>query len=158
MDKTGKSRCRIQIIIDDAKAEKFGNMTEFISKLFYRCKNRYIMGYNYVLILVSCGDFVFPLNLSLWLPKGHDDHRSKNDIAADFINYLNKAVKQNNKTLEDVEFIADSAYCVQKVMRAVCDAGLRAVTKAPNTHKFNVDGERLTPKELIEKVKMEKSG
>ncbi|MCP4650326.1 MAG: transposase, partial [PVC group bacterium] len=152
-DETGKSRRRIQIIIDDTQSAKFGKMMEFIHKLFDHCEKKYIMGYNYVLVLVSSGDFVFPLNLSLWLPKDHADHRSKNDIAADVINSLDELAKKNNKTLQEVEFTADSAYCVQKVIKAAGDAGLRVVTKPSNTHKFDVDGEKLTPKELIEKVK-----
>lgn len=57
------------------------------------------------------------------------------------------------QTLSEVEISFDSAYCVQKVMQAVCDADLRVITKPNNNHKFEFEGQELTPAELIEKVK-----
>lgn len=38
-------------------------------------------------------------------------------------------------------------------MRAVSNAGFRCVTKPNNNHQFEFEGEKLTPTELIEKIK-----
>lgn len=152
-DDTGKSRRRIRIIFDDTNVEKFGKCMEFIHKLFDHAKDRYIMGYNYVLLLAVSDDTVFPISFVLWLPKGHPDYRSKNDIARDEILLLEKECDKNGYCLEEVEILFDSAYCVQKVMKAANDVGLRIVTKSGNTHKFEFEGELLTPSKIIEKVK-----
>jgi len=53
---------------------------EFIHKLFDSGKKQYMMGYNYLFVLVIYGDFVFPLFVGLWLPKSHVKHRSKNEF------------------------------------------------------------------------------
>ncbi|MDM8538810.1 transposase [Desulfobacterales bacterium HSG17] len=152
-DETGKSRRRIRIIFDDTNVEKYGKCMEFIHKLFDHAKDRYIMGYNYVLLLAVSDDMVFPLSFVLWLPKEHPDYRSKNDIARDEILHLEKECDKNGYCLEEVEILFDSAYCVPKVMKTANDAGLRIVTKSGNTHKFEFEGEQLTPSEIIEKVK-----
>jgi len=59
---TEKSRRRIRIIADDTKSEKFGKHMEFIHKLFYHAKNRYITGYNHIFVTAASGDMVFPLS------------------------------------------------------------------------------------------------
>jgi hypothetical protein len=109
------------------------------------------MGYNYMFVLVMSGDFIFPLFVSLWLPKPHIEHRSKNDILIDFIQYLDAQVTAKHLTLSDIELTFDSAFCVQKVMQKVTEVQLRIVTKANNNHKF--EGQSMTPSEIIEKVK-----
>ncbi|MCP4347574.1 MAG: transposase [Desulfobacterales bacterium] len=152
-DATAQSRLRIRIVIDDTKAEKSGKYMDFIHKLFDSAKKRYITGYNYVLILAISGDTVIPLSFVLWLPAEHPDHRSKNDIARDGINLLKKECDRRGCSLGEVEILFDSAYCVQKVMTAAEAAGFRIITKAGGTHKFEFEGELLTPNEIIEKVK-----
>ena len=152
-DPSFRSRHQIKIIIDDTKAEKFGEQMEFIHKLFDHCKERYIEGYNFVLVLVAFGDLVFPLNIMMWLPQKHPSHRSKNDMVKDYINHLNESIQTQGKTLENVEIVFDSAYCVQKVMIAAEQAHLRVITKAGNTHKFEFEGAELTPAQIIEEVK-----
>jgi len=152
-DETGKSRSRIRIIIDDTIAEKFGKNMEFIHKLFDHAEDRYIKGYNYILLLAVSGETVFPLSFVLWLPKTHTDYRSRNDIAADEIMKLKSACENRSLNLEEAELLSDSAYCVQKVVNIATDAGFRVITKAGNTHKFEYSGEDLTPREIIEKVK-----
>lgn len=151
-DATARSRGRIRIIFDDTKAEKTGKYMEFIHKLFDNGKKRYIMGYNYVLMLAVSGDTVIPLAFVLWLPAGHPGHRSKNDIAQDEIIRLKKACDRRGHDLGEVELVFDSAYHVQKVMNAANTAGFRVVSKADGRHKFEFEGELLTPPEIIEKV------
>jgi hypothetical protein len=56
---------------------------------------------------ISCGSIVFPLVAILWLPKNHNKYLSKNDVARDFINNLNKIVKEKEKSLTDVEITFD---------------------------------------------------
>lgn len=150
---TTRSRMRIRIIIDDTKCEKFGKHTELIQKLFDNAKDRYIMGYDYVLMIAVSGDVVLPLSLVLWLPTDHPDHRSKNDIACDEIRLLREQCDRWGQALGETEILFDSAYCVQKVVKAADDAGLRIITKAGNTHKFEFEGGLLTPKEIAEKVR-----
>lgn len=150
---TGKSRQRLKLIVDDTKAEKFGKCMDFLHKLYDHTKDKYIMGYNYVLVLVVSGTVAFPLSFILWLPKESPDYRSKNDIIRDEINNLDDICKKREHDLNEVEFLGDSAYCVQKVFAAADKAGLRIITKPGNTHKFEFEGECLTPKEIIEKVK-----
>jgi len=150
---TKQSRNRIQLIVDDTKSEKFGHCMEFIHKLFDCGKKQYVMGYNYVFVIVVSGNFIFPLHVGLWLPKPHPKHRSKNDMFSDFIADLESLVADRNQTLSDVEITFDSAYCVQKVMKAVGQTELRCVTKPDNNHKFEFNGQKLTPNELIEMVK-----
>jgi len=70
-----QSRNRIQLIVDDTKSEKFGHCMEFIHKLFDSGKKQYMMGYNYVFVIVVSGHFIFPLYVGLWLPKPHVKHR-----------------------------------------------------------------------------------
>lgn len=151
-DATAQSRKRIRIIFDDTKAEKSGKYMEFIHKLFDNGKSRYIMGYNYVLMLAVSGDTVIPLSFVLWLPAGHPDHRSKNDIARDEILRLKGECDRRGYDLGEVELVFDSAYHVQKVMNAANDAGFRVVSKADGRHKFEFEGELLTPPEIIKKV------
>lgn len=151
-DATAQSRKRIRIIFDDTKAEKTGRYMEFIHKLFDNAKNRYIMGYNYVLMLAVSGDTVIPLAFVLWLPAEHPDHRSKNDIARDEIIRLKKACGRKGYDLGEVELLFDSAYHVQKVMNAANEAGFRVISKADNRHRFEFGGELLTPLEIMEKV------
>lgn len=91
--------------------------------------------------------------MGLWLPEPHAKHRSKNDMLIDFIEYLDSKVAAKNQTLSEIEIIFDSAYCVQKVLKAVSKAGLRCVTKPNNNHKFEFEDQKLTPAELIETVK-----
>ena len=126
---------------------------EFIHKLFDHAHKRYIMGYNPVLILAVFGDLVFPLSVMLWLPKTHPAYRSKNDLAGDFITHLKSESDQRGGSLDAVDMLFDSAYCVQKVVGKAQQAGLTVVSKASNNHKFEWEGEWLTPKELTEKVK-----
>ena len=150
---TSRSRQRLKLIVDDTKAEKFGKCMEFLHKLYDHTKDDYIMGYNYVLVLVVSGTIVFPLSFILWLPKESPNYRSKNDIIRDEINALHTICKNRGQELTEVEFLGDSAYCVQKVLAAADKAGLRIITKPGNNHKFEFEGESLTPKEIIEKVK-----
>jgi len=149
---TEQSRRRIRIIFDDTKAEKSGKYMEFIHKLFDNAKDRYIMGCNYVLMLAVSGDTVIPPAFVLWLPAGHPDHRSKNDIACDEIIRLRKACDRRGCDLGEVELTFDSAYHVQKVMNAANAAGFRVISKADGKYKFEFEGELLTPSEIIEKV------
>jgi hypothetical protein len=153
LNDTAKSRQRIRIIVDDTNAEKYGRCMEWIHKLFNHCTDEYIMGYNYVLLLVVSGTFVFPLGFVLWLPKSHADYRSKNDIVRDEIIQLQAECEAQKVSLEEVELLCDSAYCRQKVVLAAIHAGLRVITKPGNTHKFEFEGKTLTPKEIIEQVK-----
>jgi len=153
LNDTAKSRRRIRLIIDDTKAEKYGKCMEWLHKLFDHCADEYIMGYNYVLLLVVSGELVFPLGFVLWLPKSHADYRSKNDIIRDEITELKATCDAHEVSLEEVELLGDSAYCRQKVVLTAINAGLRVITKPGNTHKFEFEGEKLTPKEIIERVK-----
>jgi hypothetical protein len=149
---TAKSRQRLKIIVDDTNAEKFGTCMEFLHKLYDHCHEKYIMGYNYVVVLVVSGSVVFPLGFILWLPKDHLTYRSKNDIVRDELLALQAQCERQEVTLKEVEFLADSAYCVQKVISAADNAGLRVITKPGNTHKFEYAGEALKPRDLIERV------
>ena len=151
-DATKQSRTRLQLIIDDTKSEKYGSCMEFIHKLFDSNKKKYMMGYNYVFVVVASGNFVFPLTVMLWLPKSHVDHRSKNDMVVDFIHDLKNQANNRNKTLSEVEVTFDSAYCIQKVIQAACIAQLRIISKPSNNHKFEFAGDELTPTQIIEKV------
>ncbi len=150
---SAKSRQRIRLIFDDTQAEKFGECMEFLHKLYDHCDDEYIMGYNYVLLLVVSGTVEFPLTFVLWLPKSHPDYRSKNDIARDEIQSLQADCELQKLSLDEVELLCDSAYCRQKVILPAILAGLRVITKPGNTHKFEFEGQRLTPKEIIEQVK-----
>jgi len=153
LNDTAKSRRRIRIIVDDTKTEKYGQCMEWLHKLFDHCTDTYIMGYNFVLLLVVSGEMVFPLGFVLWLPSSHADYRSKNDIVRDEITQLQAECEAHEVSLEDVELLCDSAYCRQKVVLTAQHAGLRVITKPGNTHKFVFEGEKLTPKEIIERVK-----
>jgi len=148
-----QSRHRPMIIVDDTKNEKSGKTMEFLHRLFDHVKGTYIMGYNPVVILAVFGDFVFPISIMLWLPKTHPDHRSKNDMACDFIKQLKAESQNRGCSLDQVEITFDSAYCKQKVIRAAQNAGLTLVSKPSNNHTFEFESERLSPKEIIEKVK-----
>ena len=152
-DASYQSRHRPTLIADDTKTEKTGKYMEFIHKLFDHSKEEYIMGYNPVLILAVFGKLVFPIAIMLWLPKEHPQHRSKNDMTREFIEHLEVQSKKYAHSLEAVEITFDSAYCVQKVIGALQKALLTFVTKPSNNHKFEFEGELLTPKEVIEKVK-----
>lgn len=152
-DATKQSRTRLQLIIDDTKSEKYGKCMEFIHKLFDSNKKQYIMGYNYVFVVVASGDFVFPLAVMLWLPKSHIDHSSKNDMVVDFIHDLKNQAANRNQALCEVEVTFDSAYCIQKVIQAACIAKLRIISKPSNNHKFEFENDELTPKQILEKVK-----
>lgn len=154
-NKTAKSRLKIKIIVDDTQTEEYAKCMEFIHRLFDHTKDRYIMGYNYVMILVVSGDEVFPMGLLLWLPKEHPAYKSKNDMVIDFINTLKETVEKRNYTLKGVEIIFDSAYNVDKLKKAARKAGLTVFSKAKNTQKYNFGEEDLYPKEIIEKVKNE---
>lgn len=147
-----QSRNRIHLVVDDTKSEKYGHCMEFIHKLFDSGKKQYIKGYNYVFVVVVCGNFIFPLFVSLWLPEPHAKHCSKNDMLIDFIEELEALFATKSQTLSEVEISFDSAYCVQKVMQALSKAQLRVVTKPTNKHKFEFEGQKLTPSELIEIV------
>lgn len=135
-DITARSRKRIRIIFDDTKAEKSGKYMEFIHKLFDNAKNRYIMGYNFVLMMAVSGDTVIPLAFVPWLPAEHPEHRSENDIVRDEIIRLKKVCDRQEYDLGEVELLFDSAYHVRKVINAANAAGLRVVSKADNRHKF----------------------
>jgi hypothetical protein len=148
-----QSRHRPMIIVDDTKTEKSGKIMEFLHRLFDHVKDTYIMGYNPVVILAVFGDFVFPISIMLWLPKTHPDHRSKNDMACDFISQLKAESQKRGCSLDQVEITFDSAYCKQKVIKAAKNAGLTFVSKPSNNHTFEFEGMRLSPKEIIEKVK-----
>jgi len=150
---TTKSRQRLRLVIDDTKSEKFGEMMEFLHKLFDHAKDRYIMGYNDVLILVVSGSMAFPFSFILWLPHDHPEHRSKNDIARDEIETLKTACDRRGYHLDEVELLFERAYHVQKVMKAANAAGFRVISKASSIHKFEFEGARLTPKKIIETVK-----
>ena len=153
LNDTARSRRRIRIIFDDTKSEKFGKQMEFIHKLFDNAKDRYTMGYNYVLMLAVSGDTVIPLAFVLWLPSEHPDHRSKNDIARDEIIRLGRECDRRGCDLGEVELVFDCAYHVQKVMNAANAAGFRTVSKADDRHKFEFEGELLTPSEIVERVR-----
>jgi len=156
LNDTAKSRQRLRVIIDDTQAEKYGHCMEFLSKLYDHCHDEYIMGYNYVFLLAVSGTLVFPLGLILWLPKSHPDYRSKNEIARDEILALQVECAAHEASLEEVELLFDSAYCKQKVVLPAILARFRVISKPGNTYKFEVEGERLTPKEITEKVKRRK--
>jgi hypothetical protein len=97
-----QSRSRIQLIVDDTKSEKYGHCMEFIHKLFDSGKKQYIMGYNYVFVIVISGNFIFPLFVGLWLPEPHAKHRSKNDMFIDFIENLESQVAARGQTLSEI--------------------------------------------------------
>ena len=149
-NETSQSRNRILLVADDTKSEKYGHCMEFIHKLFSRYKKQYIMGYNYVFVIVISGNFIFPLFVSLWRSSPHVKHRSKNEMLIDFLEDLEFQATARSQTLSEIELSFDSAYCIQKVMRAVSNAGLRVITKPNNNHKFEFDNQKLTPAELID--------
>lgn len=91
--------------------------------------------------------------MGLWLPEPHVKHRSKNDMLIDFIEDLDQNVATKDQTLSEIEITFDSAYCVQKVIKAVSKAKFRCVTKPNNNHKFEFEGQKLTPAELTSKIK-----
>jgi hypothetical protein len=139
--------------VDDTQTEKSGKYMEFIHKLFDHAKKRYIFGYNPVLILAVFGDLVFPLSLMLWLPQSHPQHRSKNDLAGDFLAHLQGESERRGCSLSEVEILFDSAYCVQKVVCKAKQADVTVISKPNSNHKFEFNGQLLTPKEIIEQVK-----
>ncbi len=106
---TDQSRTWIKILIDDTKSEKFGKTMEFIHKLFDHGKDRYIMGYNYVLVLVVSGDMVFPLTFILWLPETLGfklsqqslDELEAKGVPAEIIAKLQELKSQRFKTKEE---------------------------------------------------------
>jgi hypothetical protein len=72
----------------------------------------------------------------------------------DFIKDLESQLIAKKLTLSQIEISFDSAFCVQKVIQAVDDACIcESSPKQVTTHKFEFEGQKLTPKELIEKVK-----
>jgi hypothetical protein len=151
-NEAAKSRQRLKLIVDDTKAEKFGTCQEFLHKLFDHCQEEYMMGYNYVLLLVVSGPIAFPLSFVLWLPQEHPEHRSKNEIVRDELIALHAESLVRHQPLSEVEFLGDSAFCAEKVFTVADAAGLRIITKPGNRHKFAFEGERLTPKEIMKKV------
>jgi hypothetical protein len=151
-DATTRSRKRIRIVFDDTKTEKTGRYMEFIHRIFDNAKKRYIMGYNYVLMLAVSGNTAVPLVFALWLPAKHPDHRSKNDMARDEIIRLKKVADRQGYDLGEVELVFDSAYHVQKVMNAAEEAGFRVISKADNRYKFVFGEETLTPSEIMERI------
>lgn len=144
---------RLQLIVDDTKSEKYGYCMEFIHKLFDSGSKQYIMGYNYMFVIVTSGHFICPLFVGLWLPESHSKHRSKNDMLIDFIEDFNSIKVTKGYRLSEIEITFDSAYCVQKVMRTICHAEFRCVTKPNNNHKFEFENQELTPAQLIDSVK-----
>lgn len=151
-NETTTSRQRLTLIVDDTKAEQFGTCQEFLHKLFDHCQDEYLMGYNDVLLLVVSGFIAFPLSFVLWLPQEHPEHRSKNEIVRDELIALHAESVARGQSLSEVEFLGDSAFCVEKVFTVADAAGLRIITKPGNRHKFEFEGERLTPKEILAKV------
>jgi len=97
-----QSRNRLELVVDDTKSEKYGHCMEFIHKLFDSGKKQYIIGYNYVFVIVISDNFIFPLFVSLWLPKPQSKHRSKNDIFINFIENLNSIVIEKGHTLSEI--------------------------------------------------------
>lgn len=85
-------------------------------------------------VIVVSGNFRLKLFVSLWLPESHAEHRSKNDMLIDFIENLKSQFATSVQTLSFVPISFDSAYCVQKVMQAICDTDLKVITK-PNKPK-----------------------
>ncbi|WP_124328574.1 hypothetical protein [Desulfonema ishimotonii] len=95
---------------------------------------------------------IFPLSFVLWLPEEHPGYRSKNDIARDELIRLKSECDKKGFGPGETEFLSDSAYCVQKVIKAAQNAGLRIITKPADTHKSEYGSEKLTPKEIIGKI------
>lgn len=153
MNETDRSRNQIQLLADDTKDEKFGSHIAFLHKLFDHCHDRYLMGYNYVMILVRSGDYIFPPAIMLWLPETHPDYRSKNKMLHDFIDQLALNCQQHDYDLNDVEILFDAAYAKEHVILSANTAGLRIVTKAGNTLKFEFEAQYLKPREIIEIIK-----
>lgn len=151
-NETERSRNRVRLIIDDTGSEKFGKKMEMIHKMFDPSKKQYIMGYNYVFFIAKSGNITIPLSFLLWLPKGHPDHLTKNDIAANEILRINRECEKKCYDLKKVEFVFDSAYCVQKVIKAAQKTGITIITKPKNNHKFKYEDMNFTPKEIYEKT------
>lgn len=74
-------------------------------------------------------------------------------MTRDFISRLKQESENRGYSLNQVEITFDSAYCKQKVIKAAKQAGLTFVTKPNNNHLFEFEGQQLSPKEIIQKVK-----
>ena len=61
-----------------------------------------------VLVLVAFGDFVFPLTIMLWRPKGDPKHKSKNDLVAEFLNQLEREARKRGVSMDMVDIVFDS--------------------------------------------------
>ncbi len=55
--------------------------------------------------------------------------------------------------MSEIKLSFDSAYCVQNVMQAGSSAELKVITKPNHHHKFEFEGQKLTPAELFKTVK-----
>jgi hypothetical protein len=153
-DDTTKSRRNPEIIIDDTQCEKFGSFIAFVKKLYDHCDDKYFMGHNIVLVLVSFGEFIFPLTIMLWEPKVEGKpHQSKNDLAKAYLERLKSESDQREIPLDFVDISFDSAYHVGKVVNAARDAGLRVTTKAKSHYTYQFEGESKSVKKIIETVK-----
>ena len=153
-NETDKSRQNPEIIVDDTQSEKFGEFIAFVKKLFKYGNKTYFMGHNIVLVLVTFGDFVFPLTMMLWQPKIEGKpHKSKNDLAKAYLERLKSESEKRNIPLDFVDISFDSAYHVQKVVDAARDAGLRVTTKAKAHYAYLFEGKSMQAREIIETVK-----
>lgn len=152
-DESYRSRHKPKIIIDDTKSEKFGKCMAFVKKLYDHGNERYIEAHNIVLVLVSFGDFVFPLTIMIWRPKTDPKHKSKNDLVVDFLDQLKREAHRRDVSLDMIDITFDSAYAVEKVTNAAKNAGLTVVSKAKSSYKFEFEGQEIPIREIIEIVK-----
>ncbi len=74
-------------------------------------------------------------------------------MVSDFINKLAAECETRGQNLERVELLFDSAYGKKNVITVANSVGMRVITKAENTTKYEFEGEYLKPREIIEKVK-----
>ena len=74
-------------------------------------------------------------------------------MVREFLQTLQAETQKRGQSLEEVELLIDSAYHGEKVITAAQKLGIRILSKAANTHKFEFEGKRLYPREIIEKVK-----
>jgi hypothetical protein len=137
-----QSRHRPMLIGDDTKqAKPEAKLMEYLSLLFCPTEGRKLPCYNVVVIFATFGDKQgeILLDLQLWLPKRHPQHKSKPKMLVGMIQALETEAKARNLSFEGVFFSCDAAYQRSNaLMEAVVDVKLTLLAKVSGNLTFTV--------------------
>lgn len=148
-DCTATDGSRGVLILDDTPLEKFGRKMQGAHSVYDHAKRHFVWGYPLVNLIYQAKRIVYPVGFRLQSKRrtGRKPKIKRTKIVLAM--QLLKEAAQRGLNVRAVVF--DPAYCAVKLLRHLDDIGYHWVTRLASNRVVEIDGERMSAKQLARK-------